>query len=193
MRSKHCADRSNLMNMNESDFEKELRALQPLAPSAQLAERIETELRESATMAIAPAAARTPATIPAAGTLAHPAKTSPWLVLLRGLAWAGAGATAALAILFSREWANGNRYGGAQIANIPAQLEVQNVAAGESVSEFISARDEGLHVDENSAEPQRQMKVTYLERYTWTNPETGAVIEFEVPREDTVLMPVAMQ
>jgi len=180
--------------MNESDFEKELRTFQPLAPSAQLEERIEAELRESAAVAVAPATARTPATLPAAGTLALPQqKTSPWLMLLRGLAWAGVGATAALVILSSREWATGNRYASAPVPNIRIQPEDRNIAAGESVSEFISAKDEGLQVDGNSAEPQRQMKVTYLQRYTWTNPETGAVIEFEVPREDTVLMPVAMQ
>lgn len=181
------------MNMNESDFEKELRAFQPLAPSAQLEDRIEAELRQTAAVALAPAAARTPATVPAAGTLALPQKTSPWVMLLRGLAWAGVGATAALAILSSREWATGNRYAVAPIVNIAAQPVEQNVTTGESVSEFISATDEGLQVDGDNAEPQRQMKLTYLQRYTWTNPETGAVIEFELPREDTVLMPVAMQ
>ena len=61
------------------------------------------------------------------------------------------------------------------------------------MSELISANDEGFIYDQNSAEPQRQMRLTYLERHTWTNPRTGAVIEFEVPREDIVLMPVAMQ
>ena len=67
-----------------------------------------------------------------------------------------------------------------------------NEAPDESVDELIGAQDEGL-VYGADEEPQRQVRMVYLERHTWTNPQTGAVIEFEVPREDIVLMPVAMQ
>ena len=61
-----------------------------------------------------------------------------------------------------------------------------------SSEEFIEAADDGVVFDADAA-PQRQMRLTYFERHTWTNPATGAVIEFEIPREDIVWMPVAMQ
>jgi hypothetical protein len=68
-----------------------------------------------------------------------------------------------------------------------------NEEPDESVSELVEARDEGFIFDDESGEAQRKLRVTVVERHIWTNPQTGAVIEFEVPREDVVLMPVAMQ
>jgi hypothetical protein len=175
--------------MNESDFENELRALSPTAPSPTLLKRIAAELPSHA---IAVAAPRTLDHVPAAGTLARPAKSSALLGLLRGLLWAGAGAAVASFILLSRE---------PQVQPAPATTASLNQAENtetttapeQSVSELIASTDEGLIYDQSTAEPQRQIRNTYLERHIWTNQQTGAVIEFEVPREDIVLMPVAMQ
>jgi len=85
------------------------------------------------------------------------------------------------------------------IEGIPGpKLAVEESAApavseepAESTDELIATDDEGLIYEDGS--PQRQLRMTYLEHHTWTNPRTGAVIEMEVPREDIVLMPVAMQ
>ena len=63
----------------------------------------------------------------------------------------------------------------------------------ESVAELVETEDEGLVYDSGDPQPQRQLRLRYLERHTWTNPQSGTVIEFEVPREDVVWMPVAMQ
>ena len=157
--------------MNESEFENQLRALAPAAPSPAIERRI----------AAAMSAPRTPA----AGIIVQP-RRSPWAGMLRGLLWASAGAAAAALILHTRA---------PQTAPVaPGLAEVaQPVTTAETVSELIATADDGLVFDEDTAEPQRQMRFTYLERHVWTNPQTGAVIEFEVPREDIVLMPVAMQ
>lgn len=177
------------MNMNESEFEQELRALRPVAPSPSLAKRIAAEM--PATQAITVAPARTLSQSPAAGTLARPERESALMGLLRGLLWAGAGAAVASVILLNRE----PRALPAVPTNVVAQAESVAVTEtpDETVSELITSKDEGLIYDQSTAEPQRQMRYTYLERHVWTNPQTGAVIEFEVPREDVVLMPVAMQ
>ncbi len=175
--------------MNESDFENELRSLRPTAPSPTLLKRISAEL-PSQTITVA--ASRTLDQVPAAGTLARTAKSSPLLGLLRGLLWAGAGAAAASFILLSRE----PRVQTAPTPNAsPDQAETSTIVPTpeQSVSELIASTDEGFIYDQSTAEPQRQIRNTYLERHIWTNPQTGAVIEFEVPREDIVLMPVAMQ
>ncbi|MEQ1862856.1 MAG: hypothetical protein ABMA13_23285 [Chthoniobacteraceae bacterium] len=157
--------------MNESEFENQLRALTPAAPSPDLGRRI--------------AAAMIPSRTPAAGVVAQP-RRSAWADLMRGLLWASCGAAAAALILLSRT---------PETTPAPASVAaaVPPAAASETVSELIATADDGLVFDEDSDEPQRQMRFTYLERHVWTNPQTGAVIEFEVPREDIVLMPVAMQ
>ena len=58
--------------------------------------------------------------------------------------------------------------------------------------ELVAAEDQGFVYGGDQA-AQRQFRLVYKERHSWTNPATGAVLEFEVPREDIVLMPVAMQ
>ncbi len=172
------------MIMNESEFEHELRALRPAAPAPSLVKRIAAEL--PATHAITVAPSRTLDHAPAAGVVARPERGSTLLGLLRGLLWAGAGAAVASFILLNRE----------PQAPVPSPTTTApsmavSGTADETVSELIDSTDEGLIYDQDT--PQRQMRLTYLERHVWTNPQTGAVIEFEVPREDIVLMPVAMQ
>lgn len=166
--------------MNESDLEKELRSLLPKGPSPQLAERIAAELNSPA-----PAVPQ-----PAAGVISRPAKPGYGFFLKRGVLFALAGC-ALLAVAFwglSGPQSEKPSVKPGQSAAVAALRETPD----ESVDELIGAIDEGLVYDEGN-EPQRQVRVEYLERHTWTNPQTGAVIEFEVPREDIVLMPVAMQ
>jgi hypothetical protein len=169
--------------MNESDLEKELRSLQPTNPSAQLAERIAAELKTPAARPHEPAA----------GILTKAAKqkngarfASPWLLVFAGAAALVIGLFA-VAIWMkppSRPTLSNSEPEGAAV--------VLNETPDESVDELIDAKDEGVVYGEGE-EPQRQVRMVYIERHTWTNSRTGAVVEFEVPREDVVLMPVAMQ
>lgn len=174
--------------MNESEFEAELRALKPAAPSPTLATRIAAEL-PAHSLAVAPSRALDHA--PAAGVVARPQRESLLLGLLRRLLWAGAGAAVASVVLLNRT----PEFPQTPTSLAPTQAAsiAVNAAPDQTVSELIESADEGLIYDQDSASPQRQMRYTYLERHFWTNPQTGAVIEFEVPREDIVLMPVAMQ
>jgi hypothetical protein len=169
--------------MNESDLEKELRSLLPTKPSAQLAERIAAELK-------APAAEPHQ---PAAGILAKPAKqkngarfASPWSLVFAGAAAVVIGFFAVVM------WPKPQSRTMVSNSELEGAVVVLNETPDESVDELIDAKDEGLVYSEDE-EPQRQVRMVYLERHTWTNPRTGAVVEFEVPREDVVLMPVAMQ
>lgn len=174
------------MNMNESEFEAELRALRPAAPSPTLEKRIAAEMPSHA-ITVAPP--RTIAHAPTAGVVTRREEASTLLGLLRGLLWAGAGAAVATVILLNRT----PQAMPVQPALAAAQEEnvVVTETPDETVSELIESTDDGLIYDQDT--PARQMRYTYLERHVWTNPRTGAVIEFEVPREDIVLMPVAMQ
>ena len=169
--------------MNESDLEKELRSLRPKNPSAQLAERIAVDLK----------APRTTAAEPAAGLISRPAKPRdlprllrPWLAALCGAAVV---LISTVAFTFWKRPAPENLASqGTSAPTISGLSETPD----ESIDELIATTDEGLVYDAGE-EPQRQVRITYLERHTWTNPQTGAVVEIEVPREDIVLMPVAMQ
>jgi hypothetical protein len=169
--------------MNESDLEKELRSLLPAKPSAQLAERIAAELKTAPVRTYEPAAGLlTRSANQANGTRF----TRPWLLVL-------AGAAAVVIGFFAvAQWLKPQSRTTASNSESASTVTVLNESPDESVDELIGARDEGVVYDED-AEPQRQVRVVYLERHTWTNPKTGAVVEIEVPREDIVLMPVAMQ
>jgi hypothetical protein len=184
--------------MKESEFEAELRSLKPVQAGSRLAERIAAELASGKDLVASKALALNPdrrldALTPTAGLLARPQRSSPWS-LWPGLGWALGGAAVAVAVLFVirpgiREQAAAP---GLQEALQPAAIAL-NEEPDESVDELIEAEDEGLVYDSEESQPQRQVRLKYLERHTWTNSESGAVIEFEVPREDVVWMPVAMQ
>jgi hypothetical protein len=170
------------MNMKESDLENELRSLRPARPSAVLEEKIAAQLHASPPLVLAPDHARQNR---AAGVLAAP-HPNLWFGLLRRLGWAAAGAAAAVLVLTARGPSTQP-----EKSTPPASVALREDPDASS-EEFIDASDEGV-VLAADATPQRQMRLTYLERHTWTNPATGAVIEFEIPREDTVWMPLALQ
>lgn len=175
--------------MNESQFESDLRRLRPAVPSPALAERIADELSASTdNLALAPRAPQRLERLPATALL-DPRPQQSLFRWLRGLGWATAGACAALLAmrgteLFAPQPAPAN--------NLQASVAATAFQAETSSRELIDARDEGLRYDDEQP-PQRQLRLTFLERHTWTNPATGAVLHFEVPREDVVLTPVAMQ
>jgi hypothetical protein len=164
--------------MNESDVEKELRVLTPIKPSAQLAERIAADLKRPDSRAHQPAS----------GLLTRPkSSVRPWFLVLAGITTAVA---ALIAIVSSMKPSPQTIVEGTgRSAEVSAAL---SETPDRSETELVETQDVGVIYDDTD-EPQRQVRMVYLERHTWTNPQTGAVVEFEVPREDIVLMPVAMQ
>ena len=186
--------------MNESEFEAELRRIEPVKPSPRLAERIAVELEAEGHAVFSKAVAVSPdrslqTTLPAAGILARgestQARSRGWNIW-SGLGWAFAGAAAAVALLLARGGFREKTAGPVELPSLTAPIAI-NEEPDESVAELIATEDEGLVYGADDSQPQRQLRLTYLERHIWTNPQSGAVIEFEVPREDVVWMPVAMQ
>ena len=170
--------------MNEPDLENELRALRPVAPSANLEERIAADLAPREIVAAPSCAVR----VPTAGVLARTATTNPFAQWLRGLGWAVAGAAAVVALVIFFQKAD--RPVTPQIAT--AEEDAGAFVPAESERELVDADDSGILYVEGE-EPVRALRFHSVERYAWINPETGARVEVEVPREDLVLMPVAMQ
>ncbi len=163
--------------MNESEFENELRRVRPARPSENLSDRIAADL--SGTMIATPAS----------GTLTRSARSPAWRWVAR-LAWACGGAAVALAATASGKLGVASQP--KPSASINAETKTPDFEIVDASRELIKAQDEGL-LFISETEPQRRMRLSYVERMTWTNPETGAVIEYETPREGVVLMPVALQ
>ena len=179
--------------MNESDFENELRAQRPAAPSPQLAERIAGELTDlqpaSANGALVPLRAQPVAHLRTADVVKKRAPAP--FAWLRSLGWVCTGALAVFAVLVLTHMPDLSR--SPDLAGNPPPLaDASDFQPAEESSELVAAEDQGFVFDEDQT-PQRQVRLTYVERHSWTNPATGAVLEFEIPREDIVLMPVAMQ
>jgi hypothetical protein len=173
--------------MNESDLENELRALRPIAPSTSLEDRIAADLGESRMVVAAPRALR----VPGAGVIPRPAAPGLFAQWLRGFGWALAGATAAVALLLHFQKAEQPEKPSTSVI-AAVDDEADSFLPAESEREFVDADDSGILYGEGE-EPLREIRYHSVERYAWINPETGARVEVEVPREDVVLMPVAMQ
>jgi len=159
--------------MNEANFEKDLqRLLRPAPPSAALHSRIRRELR-------------TPVELPAsAGT--------PGLVhrFLRDFGWACAGAAAALAALAfvptKQGPANPPR------ASAPPAAQATAFEHDKTSNELLTEEDSDQLVETDDG-PAREVRYNYRERHEWSNPQTGARVVLEVPREDVYLLPVSLQ
>lgn len=178
--------------MNESEFEQELRGLMPKRPSDGLRQAIESELGTITSVVVA-----APRTLE--GRVEHQLEADDrwqWVwSLLRGLSWAGAGALAAVIVMLSQSQHEPQRTAQTPVETAEAVGTETHpeVEREEMVNEFVSAADEGLVIDHEVGEAKRRVRLSFIERHIWTNPETGAVIEFEVPREDVLTMPIAMQ
>jgi hypothetical protein len=171
--------------MNESDLENELRALRPVDPSPGLEERIAEKL------------AQRRASVSSEHSLAGtrdgdwPVGTAALREWFHRLGWALAGAIAA--IIGMTLWQSGARRSEPAAPSIAATApEPDALLADDTESEFLGADESGI-LYTASAEPFRQMRFLSVERTAWTDPDTGARIAVEIPREDIVSMPVAMQ
>ena len=150
--------------MNNTDFENQLRALRPVAPSDALERRIAAEL-----------------STPSSG-LVKRGRESWFGWLFPRLGWATAGAVVALGITAI------TRTEPAAItappASAPAVVEQRS-------AEILNANDEGLTVDRDQG-VARLVRLSSIERRAWVD-ATGAEMIVEVPREELVLVPVAYQ
>ena len=171
------------MNTNEPDFETHLRALHPIAPSPALEENIARQLASHRAIATVEARATV---IPRQEVEAN----APSLFdrIFPGLRWALAGAATAAAVFLTM-----NHFQQQHVSPTgPSAAIERDFEAVEVTRDLVAAEDGGV-VYEDEEEPARVVRYTTLERHVWTHPITGARLEVEIPREDIVLVPIAMQ
>ena len=174
------------MNTNESEFESELRTLRPLAPSHELEEGIARQLASRRALAIAESRS---SVIRRRESELEVARPGLFDRIFPGFRWAFAGAAAAVAIAGAIRHFDQS----AVFTPVAAVVAAAPTFEEESVTrEFVSAEDHGI-IYEGEQEPARLVRYTMVEHHVWMHPVTGARLEVEVPREDLVLVPVAMQ
>jgi hypothetical protein len=170
------------MNLNESELEQQLRQLRPHPASAALEGKIALAL-EQRDWSLAER-------VPTAAVIrrARPASFS-WTKWLQGVGWALAGAAAAVAVIAV---ARHDETPPSRMTEVALSAPAATFEPTESTQEIVNAEDEGVVLDSDQ-EPVRQVRYHSLERHVWVNPQTGARMEFEIPREDVRFISVAMQ
>ena len=172
--------------MNDAEFEKQLRqVLRPAQPSADLEARIRHDLLAPDILPEKPVAERFGAT----------SLSGLFVRLMRDFGWACAGAAAVLVVLaLLHSWPRTESKPTVAAAT-PTPAEAAQPAAfehDETTHDLVSTEgsDELIETDEG---PAREVRYSYVERHAWSNPQTGARVVLEVPREDVYLVPVSLQ
>ena len=172
------------MNTNESEFENQLRALRPAAPSPALEESIAREFASHRALATVETRAavirRRDVEMDAPGFFDR---------IFPGLRWAFAGAAAAAAVFLAMNHFQQPTAASPAKSVAITEPDFEHV---EVTRDLVTAEDGGI-VYENEEEPARLVRYTTVEHHVWTHPVTGARLEVEIPREDIVLVPIAMQ
>ena len=168
------------MNTNEPEFENQLRALRPIAPSRGLEENIARDIASLRALATVEVVRRRDLEI---------GRPTLFDRIFPGLRWAFAGAAAAVAVIAAIH--HFDQPIAAPTAPAVAAAE-PDFEAEDITHELVSAEDGGV-IYEDDQEPARLVRYSTLEHHVWTHPRTGARLEVEVPREDIVLIPIAMQ
>lgn len=173
--------------MNASDLENELRALAPARPTDRLAREIAAQLRTPAAPSLHASAAETEA-------------APNWLAqYFTSLGWLATAALVIAAAIFGFRPAKPLAPREPLVAEVQPTVPADSAADStdslrqvEVTTQLVQADEEDLILD-GSEEPSRRLRFTFIEHQTWTDPETGALIEVEIPRQDVLVVPVAMQ
>ncbi|MDB6139911.1 MAG: hypothetical protein JWO94_2983 [Verrucomicrobiaceae bacterium] len=176
--------------MNDPELETLLRSMTPAAPSAELAGRVRHDLdlintfREAA-----------PANAPVAR-----ARPAPWMA---PLVWAGLGAAAAviaMSVVHPQMRATAGNVASSSSVTRPLSIKTASApatAAGavmpvSSTREWVDVEDMGISFATPDS-PAREMKVISMERHQWIDPRDGAEYTVEVPKEESVVLPMKYQ
>ncbi len=155
--------------MNEHEIESLLTGLQPRGPSAALTRQVEHELELDRQWM------RTPVKSP----------RQKWFT---PVLWSSLGAAAAVAVMSILP-----STGATTPQPTYAAISPPTVMPVSTIREVVGAQDEGIQYNEESRLPEQHVKLVSMERHAWIDPRDGAHITLEMPREDSVVLPVSFQ
>ena len=168
--------------MNDfSELEAELKQLRPVAPSTELASRIERALEQST------------AATPTAGILPRPKPRVNWLAL--GLGVAAAAAFLMLARVDVDEASQKQpRVAAATQPATGSQAPTDGGLVPDGLTRVVyNTRDEGLLFPEEVERPVRRVRSRSRETLQWKDASTGASLRVTYPTEEVELIPVSFQ
>lgn len=175
-----------LSAMNENALEKMLSELAPHPASARLESLVERDLMIDSGLRVIDG-----------GMEPRAAKPKPKMPWWQPVVWASLGAAAAVAVTSLAP--QGEDAGGAGLAAAkpPAatargQASNANALPVNSTRQWVDADDQGVQFNSQHL-PERRVRVVSMERHEWVDPRDGAQIAVEIPREDTVVLPVEFQ
>ncbi|MFM2177347.1 MAG: hypothetical protein RL015_1445 [Verrucomicrobiota bacterium] len=150
--------------MNENELETLLQSLTPACPSAALAKRVDDELKSDLSWA------RT-----------SRGRVPTWL---SPVLWASMGAAAAVLVMSGLH----------EPESMPPQVsQMTSIMPVSTIREVMNAENQGIQYNATSRLPEQHMKIVSMERHAWIDPRDGAQITVEMPREDSVVLPVSFQ
>lgn len=177
--------------MNEHEIENLLMGLTPAAPSARLGREVDRELEQDLSWARQDARGRS-------------GRVMRWLTPVM---WSGLGAAAAVAVMMAAGGPGADGDGtGPVVAGVPAagmvtpaggaslvERAFPSVLPVTTIREVVGAQDQGIQYNEQSLLPEQHVKLVSMERHAWIDPRDGASITVEMPREESVVLPVSFQ
>jgi hypothetical protein len=150
--------------MNENDIESLLTSLSPARPSAALVDRVDRELEQDLSWARVPKR-----------------KSPTWWTPVM---WSSLGAAAAVLVMSALP---------GEEASTSSLAQNSPVMPVSTIREVVDAQDQGIQYNDISRLPEQHVKLVSLERHAWIDPRDGAHITVELPREDSVVLPVSFQ
>ncbi|MDZ4287115.1 MAG: hypothetical protein U0984_04110 [Prosthecobacter sp.] len=157
--------------MNEHDLETLLKGIPPAPPSAMLCARVEHELELDSQWL---------------GAMPRKRVAPRWFA---PIAWSALGAAAAVAFMASMP----DNTPASSAPTVAATTSMSSVMPVTTIREMVDAQDEGIQYNALSNLPEQHVKLVSVERHAWIDPRDGAEITVEVPREDSVILPVSFQ
>lgn len=172
--------------MNETDLERMLSELAPRPVSSRLEGLVERDLMIDSGLRVIDGGSETRET-----------KSKTRMTWWQPVVWASLGAAAAVAV--TSLVPQGDSAGGANFASTKPRSEpVSSLASNanalpvNSTRQWLNADDQGVQFNSQHL-PERRVRVVSMERHEWVDPRDGAQIAVEIPREDTVVLPVEFQ
>ena len=172
--------------MNETDLERMLSELAPRPASSRLESLVERDLMIDSGLRV----------IDGVGE-PRVAKPKSKLTWWQPVVWASLGAAAAIAVTGltpQNEKAGGSSFAATKPSSAPVGSLASNANAlpVNSTRQWLNADDQGVQFNSQHL-PERRVRVMSMERHEWVDPRDGAQIAVEIPREDTVVLPVEFQ
>ncbi len=159
--------------MKETEIENLLRSMTPASLSASFEQRVERDMQLAEMFRQGAAEAATSSR-----------RTAAWA---GRAAWCGLGAAAALMISSVLQRPD-------SVSPVVASITTPSLNAPVVTSsrEWVSMDDGGIVYSE-AGEPEHLVSVTSVERHQWVDPKDGAEYVIELPRQESMYLPVSVQ